>query len=407
MGANPETLDGFAVIPGGVVASRGFKAGSIAAGIKASGALDLGGIFSTVAPCTVAATFTTNRVTAANVEINRARVAGGQARGVVFNSGNANTYTGAEGRADAMRMAELFAERQDVAPEEILMASTGVIGFRLPMDRVADGIRRLELTSVDGIDVATAMMTTDAYPKTIAVEVPLSIGTVRIGGAAKGAGMIHPNMATMHSFVTTDAALDASFALSALRAAVDDSFNVISIDGDQSTSDTVLMFANGASETPKPEGADAETFGRALRAVCQHLAREIVRNGEGVTKLVTIEVRGAVDATDARRAGRGISTSLLVKTAVFGGDPNWGRVVAALGNSGAEFDPEALDIWIGDTCTVEDGRIQDYHEPDVAAHLRQSECRIAVDLHAGPASATAWTGDLSHDYVTINAEYMT
>ncbi|MCY3911629.1 MAG: bifunctional glutamate N-acetyltransferase/amino-acid acetyltransferase ArgJ [Chloroflexi bacterium] len=407
MGATPERLDGFAVIPGGVVASREFKAGSIAAGIKASGALDLGGIFSTVAPCTVAATFTTNRVTAANVEINRARVAGGQARGVVFNSGNANTYTGAEGRADAMRMAELFAEGQGVAPEEVLMASTGVIGFRLPMDRVADGIRRLELNSVDGIDVATAMMTTDAFPKTIAVEVPLLTGTVRIGGAAKGAGMIHPNMATMHSFVTTDATLDASFALSTLRAAVDDSFNVISIDGDQSTSDTVLMFANGASETPKPEGADAETFGRALRAVCQHLAREIVRNGEGVTKLVTIEVRGAVDAADARRAGRGISTSLLVKTAVFGGDPNWGRVVAALGNSGAQFDPEALDIWIGDTCTVDSGRIQDYHEPDVAAHLRQSECRIAVDLHAGPAGATAWTGDLSHDYVTINAEYMT
>ena len=407
MGAIPETLDGFAVVSGGVVASRGFKAGSIAAGIKASGALDLGGIFSTVAPCTVAATFTTNRVTAANVEINRARVAGGQARGVVFNSGNANTYTGAEGRADAMRMAELFAQRQGVAPEEILMASTGVIGFRLPMDRVADGIRRLELNSVDGIDVAAAMMTTDAYPKTIAVEVPLSTGTVRIGGAAKGAGMIHPNMATMHSFVTTDATLDASFALSALRAAVNDSFNVISIDGDQSTSDTVLMFANGASETPPLDGADAEQFGRALLAVCQHLAREIVRNGEGVTKLVTIEVRGAVDAADARRAGRGISTSLLVKTAVFGGDPNWGRVVAALGNSGAQFDPEALDIWIGDTCTVEGGRIQDYHEPDVAAHLRQSECRIAVDLHAGPASATAWTGDLSHDYVTINAEYMT
>ncbi|MCY4110464.1 MAG: bifunctional ornithine acetyltransferase/N-acetylglutamate synthase, partial [Chloroflexi bacterium] len=177
MSAIPETLDGFSVISGGVVASRGFKAGSIAAGIKASGALDLGGIFSTVAPCTVAATFTTNRVTAANVEINRARVAGGQARGVVFNSGNANTYTGAEGRADAMRMAELFADRQGVASDEILMASTGVIGFRLPMDRVADGIRRLELTSVDGIDVAAAMMTTDAYPKTIAVEVPLSIGT--------------------------------------------------------------------------------------------------------------------------------------------------------------------------------------------------------------------------------------
>ena len=326
---------------------------------------------------------------------------------MVFNSGNANTYTGAEGRADALHMAELFAAGQGVKPEEILMASTGVIGFRLPMNHVADGIRRLELNSDDGIDVATAMMTTDAYPKTIAVEAPLSTGTVRIGGAAKGAGMIHPNMATMHAFVTTDAAMDAEVARRALRAAVDDSFNVISIDGDQSTSDTVLLFANGASESPVLGGSDAEQFSRALKAVCQHLAREIVRNGEGVTKLVTIEVRGAVDAADARRAARGISTSLLVKTAVHGGDPNWGRIVCALGNSGAQFHPDALDIWIGDTATVLGGRIQDYHEPDVAAHLRQAECRIAVDLHAGPAAATAWTGDLSHDYVTINAEYMT
>ena len=407
MGDIPSTLDGFRVIPGGVVAPRGFIAGATAAGIKADGALDLGGIFSTAAPCTVAATFTTNRVRAANVEINRARVATGQARGVVFNSGNANTYTGPEGRADARRMAELFAAGQGVEPEEILMASTGVIGFRLPMDRVADGIGRLELTSVDGIDVARAMMTTDAYPKTVAVEVPLSTGTVRLGGVAKGAGMIHPNMATMHSFLTTDAAIDAALARSALRAVVDDSFNVISIDGDQSTSDTVLLFANGASQTPPLDGADAEQFSRALKAVSVHLAREIVRNGEGVTKLVTIEVSGAIDAADARRAARGISTSLLVKTAVHGGDPNWGRIVVALGNSGAQFDPDDLDIWIGDTCTVDGGRIQDYHQPDVAAHLRQSECRIGVDLHAGPAAATAWTGDLSHEYVTINAEYMT
>ncbi len=403
----PTALGGFPVVPGGVVAARGFVAGSTASGIKSSGDLDLGGIFSTVAPCTAAGTFTTNRVTASNIDHNRARVATGQARGVVFNSGNANTFTGSEGHADMLRMAELFSEVQGVSQEEILVASTGVIGFRLPMDRVEAGIRGLQLTSTDGIDVAEAMMTTDAFPKSVSVEVPLSSGSVRIGGAGKGAGMIHPNMATMHCFITTDAKLDVALADDLLHAAVDESFNMISVDGAMSTSDTVLFFANGASGTPSLEGSDAETFGRALRAVAGHIAREMVRSGEGVTKVLAIDIAGGADVADARRAARKISTSLLVKTAVHGGDPNWGRIVASLGESGAEFDPDGIDIWIGDTCVVRDGRVQDYHEPDVASHFQQTQCRIAIDLHAGPAAATAWTGDLSAEYVAINAEYMT
>ena len=275
------------------------------------------------------------------------------------------------------------------------------------MDLVEAGIRGLQLTSTDGTDVAEAMMTTDAFPKSVSIEVPLSSGTVRIGGAGKGAGMIHPNMATMHCFITTDATVDAARADKLLHTAVDESFNMISVDGAMSTSDTVLIFANGASGAPSLAGPDAETFGRALRAVCGHIAREMVRSGEGVTKVLAIEIGGGTDVADARRAARKISTSLLVKTAVHGGDPNWGRIVASLGESGAEFDPDALDIWIGDTCVVQDGRIQDYHERDVAAHLQQAQCRIAIDLHAGPASATAWTGDLSEEYVVINAEYMT
>ena len=400
-------IDEFAVVTGGVVAPAGFKAGSTAAGIKSDGILDMGAVFSSVAPCTATGMFTTNRVCAANVDINRARVAAGGARGVVFNSGNANTYTGSDGYADTLRMAALFAETQGVPEHSILVASTGVIGFRLPMDRVESGIRGLELRSTDGVDVARAMMTTDAFPKSISIEVPLAIGVVRMGGVAKGAGMIHPNMATMHAFITTDAALDSSVAKELLHGAVTDSFNMISVDGDQSTSDTVLMFANGAAELPLLQGNDLETFRRALRAVCVHLAREMVRGGEGVTKVVTIQVKGGMSVADARLAARGISTSLLVKTAIHGGDPNWGRVVVALGNSGARFDPEAIDMWIGDTCTVAAGRIQDYCESDVAAHFQEPQCCISVDLHAGTAAATAWTGDLSPEYVQINAEYMT
>lgn len=400
-------IDEFAVVTGGVVAPAGFKAGSTAAGIKSDGILDMGAVFSSVAPCTATGMFTTNRVCAANVDINRARVAAGGARGVVFNSGNANTYTGSDGYADTLRMAALFAETQGVPEHSILVASTGVIGFRLPMDRVESGIRGLELRSTDGVDVARAMMTTDAFPKSISIEVPLAIGVVRMGGVAKGAGMIHPNMATMHAFITTDAALDSSVAKELLHGAVTDSFNMISVDGDQSTSDTVLMFANGAAKLPLLQGNDLETFRRALRAVCVHLAREMVRGGEGVTKVVTIQVKGGMSIADARLAARGISTSLLVKTAIHGGDPNWGRVVVALGNSGARFDPEAIDMWIGDTCTVAAGRIQDYCESDVASHFQEPQCCISVDLHAGTAAATAWTGDLSPEYVQINAEYMT
>lgn len=402
-----SNLDGFPVVPGGVVAPRGFVAGSTASGIKPSGALDLGGIFSSVVPCTAAGTFTTNRVVAPNIDHNRARVAIGQARGIIFNSGNANTFTGPEGRADMFRMAQLFAEVKGVAADDILVASTGVIGFRLPMDRVEAGIRGLQLTSTDGMDVAEAMMTTDTFPKSISVEVRLSSGTVRIGGAGKGAGMIHPNMATMHCFISTDANLDAGLADELLHAAVDESFNMISVDGAMSTSDTVLLLANGASEVPLLAGDDAQTFGRALRAVCGHIAREMVRSGEGVTKVLTIEVLGGANLVDARRAARKISTSLLVKTAVHGGDPNWGRIVASLGESGAEFDPDGIDIWIGETCVVRDGGVQDYCESQVAAHFHQLQCRIAIDLHAGSAAATAWTGDLSAEYVAINAEYMT
>lgn len=289
------------------------------------------------------------------------------------------------------------------------MASTGVIGFHLPMPKVLAGVKALELTPDAGDAVARAMMTTDIGPKTLAIEVPVSGGTIRIGGAAKGAGMVHPNMATMFVFMTTDAELNGGTLQRLLSEAVTDSFNLLSIDGDQSTSDTALLLANGASETGSiQEGtADAEAFTRGLRAVCRWLAQEIVRGGEGVTKVFAVTVRGASDDATARQAARAVTTSSLVKTAIHGGDPNWGRIVMALGNSGADFDPGLLDIWIGDTQVVRDGAPAVYEEAMVAEHFQQPDVMIDVALNQGEASATAWGGDLSAEYVAINAEYMT
>ena len=405
----PAKLDGFRVVPGGTLAARGFVGGGVAAGIKSTPDLDLGAILSTRTPCQSAATFTTNQVRGTSVTINQERLSRKPARGIVFNSGNANTYTGAGGRADALEFIDAFAGRFGVPADEVLVASTGVIGFRLPMPKVLAGVEALELTAEAGADVAAAMLTTDVAPKTLAIEVPVSSGTIRIGGAAKGAGMVHPNMATMFVFMTTDAEVEGATLQRLLSAAVADSFNLISIDGDQSTSDTALLLANGASETGLlQEGtADATAFTRGLHAVCRWLSREIVRGGEGVTKVFAVTVRGASDEATARQAARAITTSSLVKTAVHGGDPNWGRIVMALGNSGASFDPDVLDIWIGDTQVVRQGAPAVYDEATVAEHLQHPDVTIEVALNQGEASATAWGGDLSAEYVAINAEYMT
>jgi glutamate N-acetyltransferase/amino-acid N-acetyltransferase len=405
----PAELDGFRVVPGGTLAPRRFIGGGVAAGIKATADLDLGAILSTRTPCQSAATFTTNRVRGTSVTINQERLGKNPARGIVFNSGNANTYTGARGRADALAFIDGFAGRFGVPADEILVASTGVIGFHLPMPKVLAGVEALKLTAEAGADVATAMLTTDVGPKTLAIEAQLSSGTIRIGGAAKGAGMVHPNMATMFVFMTTDAEVDGGTLQRLFSAAVADSFNLISIDGDQSTSDTALLLANGASGTGSLQAgtADAAVFARALQAVCQWLAQEIVRGGEGVTKVFAVTVRGASDEATARQAARAITTSSLVKTAVHGGDPNWGRIVMALGNSGAAFDPDLLDIAIGDTQVVRQGAPAVYDEAKVAGHLRRPDVTIEVALNQGEASATAWGGDLSAEYVAINAEYMT
>ena len=405
----PAELDGFRVIPGGTLAPRGFVGGGVTAGIKATGALDLGAILSTHTPCQSAATFTTNRVCGASVTINKERLARKPARGIVFNSGNSNVFTGARGRADGLAFIDAFAGRFGVPADEILVASTGVIGFHLPMPKILAGVESLDLTSDAGEAVARAMLTTDIGPKTLAIEVPVSGGTIRVAGAAKGAGMVHPNMATMFVFMTTDAELEGGTLQRLLSTTVADSFNLLSIDGDQSTSDTALLIANGASGSGliREGTADFETFARALQAVCRWLSREIVRGGEGITKVFAVTVRGASDDATARTAARAVTTSSLVKTAIHGGDPNWGRIVMALGNSGAVFDPDLLDIWIGDTQVVKQGAPAVYEEALVAEHFRQADVTIEVALNQGEARATAWGGDLSAEYVAINAEYMT
>ena len=405
----PAELEGFRVVAGGVLAPHGFIGGGVSAGIKPTGALDLGAILSSHVPCTSAAAFTTNQVRGASVQINQARLQKNSARGIVFNSGNDNTYTGDGGHADATAFINAFARQFDVPEDEILVASTGVIGFRLPMNKILDGISMLDLNEVQGEAVASAMLTTDVGPKAVAIEIPTSGGSIRIGGAAKGAGMVHPNMATMFAFVTTDAELERAHLQRLFLSAVDESFNLISVDGDQSTSDTALLLANGASNSGLiDEGSpDSEVFANGLDAVCQWLAREIVRGGEGVTKLMTVTVCGARDTVAARQAARMITSSNLVKTAVHGGDPNWGRVVMALGNSGIDFDPSVIDVMIGETCVVKRGTLTNYEEATVAAHLQKRDVRISVELNFGDAGATAWGGDLSAEYVAINSEYMT
>jgi glutamate N-acetyltransferase/amino-acid N-acetyltransferase len=391
---------------GGVTSSRGFFAGATSAGIKYADKrrLDLGILFSKT-PCAAAAVFTTNKVKAAPVLLDMARLKKGAARAVVMNSGCANACTGAQGMADAVEMTELTARLTGVKPEDVLVASTGVIGMMLPMDRIRAAIPKIGLTAAGGHDLARAIMTTDTVPKEAAVK---GDGFV-IGGMVKGAGMIHPDMATMLCFLTTDAPVDAAFLRQALRRAAGISFNMLSIDGDGSTNDTMLIMANGAAGgkviakgTPR-----AESFQQALDRLCIHLARESARDGEGATKLIEVKVMGAASQQDARLAARTIVGSMLVKTAVHGSDPNWGRVLAAAGRSGAAVDAEKMELYLGDTRVVKDGAPVPFDKKRAVEHLDGKEVMMALNLHLGRGAATAWGCDLSEEYVKINAEYTT
>jgi len=394
------------IAKGGVTTPRGFVAGAVKAGIKYADKrrLDLG-ILLGESTGAAAGLFTTNKVKAAPVLLGIERLRKGTIRAVVMNSGGANACTGKQGMADAIETAALAARHTGVKPEETLAASTGVIGVTLPMERIRQAIPKIVLSKEGGHDLARAIMTTDTVPKEAAVRADGFI----IGGMLKGAGMIHPDLATMLCFLTTDAPVETAFLRQALRKAADISFNMMSVDNDNSTNDTVVIMASGLAcgEIIKKGGRRAETFQQALNRVCIYLAKESARDGEGATKLIEVKVSGAASLKHARLAARAIAGSMLVKAAVHGSDPNWGRALAAAGRSGAAVTPEKTKLFIGGTRVVEGGEPVPFEKGEVIRHLDGKEVTIALDLHLGRGAATAWGCDLSEEYVKINAEYTT
>jgi glutamate N-acetyltransferase/amino-acid N-acetyltransferase len=397
-------------IDGGVAAPRGFRAAGIACGIKANKGLDLALITSDV-PASAGAVFTTNLAQAAPVLVSREHLqaSGGTVSALVVNSGCANACTGADGMRDAHAMARVTSNALSVPASAVLVASTGVIGVKLPMENVARGIDEAvrSLSPAGGPLAARAIMTTDPFPKEVAFEVRSDAGTFRIGGIAKGSGMIEPLMATMLGFVTLDAAVDPALLQRALKAACDDTFNAITVDGECSTNDCVFALANGASRVTLTE-SDYACLVDALRQACEPLAIDIVRGGEGATKLITVRVVGARSNEEARRTARAIANSPLVKTAIHGGDPNWGRLVAVMGRSGSDFSLERAAVRIGNVELFTNGTPFDDRSPAAAEYLKGKDIEVEVDLGTGgTGQSKMWTCDLTAEYVKINAEYRT
>ncbi|MCL5040400.1 MAG: bifunctional glutamate N-acetyltransferase/amino-acid acetyltransferase ArgJ [Firmicutes bacterium] len=397
------------VLPGGGVTSPlGFQATGVYAGIKRKEKLDLALLHSQV-PAVAAGVFTTNRVKAAPLLVTMANVAQGQIQAVVANSGNANAGVGPQGVDAARKMAEETALALGLEPSQVAVASTGVIGVPLPVEKATAGIRAAsQALSVNGGSLAAeAIMTTDTFPKEIALRFNLGGREVTIGGMAKGSGMIHPNMATMLAFLTTDAAIAKEVLNQAFRSSVAKSFNMITVDGDTSTNDMAMILANGqAGNQEIVRGTeDFDLFQAALDQVTVHLAKAIARDGEGATKLMEVTVTGAPSQTDARKGAMAIAKSNLVKTAIFGGDANWGRIIAALGYSGAEFDPNLVDIYLGPLQVAANGQALAFDEAQAARILGKDEVKILVELKSGKDEATVWGCDLSYDYVKINGSY--
>lgn len=398
---------------GHVASPHGWRAAVAACGIKYAHRDDLALVVSDH-PATAAAVFTTNAVKAAPVLYDMALIAqGGDWRAVVINAGNANACTGADGDAAAVAMARAVEQALDLPANSVFVMSTGTIGVPMPVKKITRGIAEAatRLSPDHGLAAARAIMTTDTRPKHCAVTVTLPDGNrITIGGMAKGAGMIHPNMATMLAVVTTDAAVPRAVLDAAMRQALEVSFNSISIDGDTSTNDTLLVMANGASGAPPISELDSPSgaaFVAGLTAVCQHLAHAIVRDGEGATRFVTITVRGAVNNAEAKQAAMTIARSPLVKTALFGADPNWGRVLCAIGYSGATVDPNRVVLHFGGMRVLENGLPLPFDEQEAHKLLDVPDITIDADLGLGEGSATVWTCDFSYDYVRINAEYRT
>lgn len=398
-------MTGFKAIASGTVTSpQGFLAGAVKAGIKSQEEPDLA-VLCSEKPCVAAGVFTTTAIKAAPVILSQKHLKNKSAQAVVVNSGCANACTGDSGMADAVDMARSVSEKTGLSTEDVLVASTGVIGVPLPMERIRAGIRKVVLTKEGGHELARAIMTTDTFPKEIAMSVDSKPGEFTIGGVAKGAGMIHPNMATMLCFLTTDAAIDARFLQAALQKAVDVSFNMITIDGDTSPSDTVVILANGLAGTETINSHNGELFQKALDEVCLYLAKCVARDGEGATKLIEVTVEGALNEEQARLAARTIAGSPLFKAAVHGNDPNWGRIAAALGRSGAKVNERKLDVYLNDVCVMKQGSPVPFGRQELGTSLAGKEVSVRLYLNLGRGKAVAWGCDLSEEYVTINSAY--
>lgn len=395
---------------GGVASAEGFTAGGTYAGIKTAGvdALDLGMVASD-APATAAGMFSQNKVLSPSVTVSQRRIRNGSARAVVANSGCANCSVGKQGMWDAEEMTALAAAYLGVDAEEVLIGSTGLIGVELPMALVRQNLGNVSLSNDGGNRFARSIMTTDTHPKEVAVSTEIDGRDVVIGGCAKGSGMIHPNMATMLSFITTDAPVERSFLQQALQEAVSASFNMIDVDGDQSTNDTVIVLANGKAGGPLISGGTegGEAFQEALTYVCVDLAKKMARDGEGATHLIEATVEGARSVEEARRGARKIVSSLLVKAMIYGRDPNWGRVMMALGNSGIDFEESNVDIFINDIHIVHQGMSISYLKDSVVSSMSDDEVRLRVRIASGGESGTAWGCDLTEAYVIENSAYST
>lgn len=402
-------------IKGGVTAAKGFQATSAAAEIKYKGRTDMAMIFSSV-PCKAAGTFTTNVVKAAPVKWDQKAVyEQPYAQAVICNSGIANACTGEEGYGYCKETADAAAKILNISPESVLVASTGVIGMQVPIEKIKNGVNMMAPTLSGeisaGTDAAKAIMTTDTVHKEVAVEIEIGGKTVTIGGMCKGSGMIHPNMCTMLGFVTTDISISKELLMEALKEDVKDTYNMISVDGDTSTNDTVLLLANGmaGNEEITEKNEDYETFKKALNYVNTTLSKKIAGDGEGATALFEVKVMGAATKEEAVILSKSVVTSSLTKAAIYGHDANWGRILCALGYSGVSFDPEKVDLYFesraGKIKIIENGVSTGYSEEEATKILSEDEVTAIADMKMGDASATAWGCDLTYDYVKINADY--
>lgn len=394
----------------GVTFAKGFTAAGVKAGIKKSGNLDVAVIY-TKTQAVVAGTFTQNKVAAAPVYVSKEVVATGTAHAIVANAGCANACTGQQGLDDAHKMAQIAADELGVNADDVIVGSTGVIGVNLPMDKLEAGIKdAVANLSADGSDNAgRAIITTDTHSKSVTCEFELSGKTVRMGAIAKGSGMIRPNMATMLCYITTDIAIDQALLQKAVSGCVEKSFNMISVDGDMSTNDMVIVLANGEANNAKitEENADYQIFFDKLMMLCTELAKQIAADGEGASKFLTINVKGAKSFADAKTVGMAIANSPLVKTAFFGEDPNWGRVLCAVGYSGADMVPEKTVVKFGGITIFANGTGATYDEKALAHVMKEKDIVIDIELNMGQEDATVWSCDLSYEYVKINGEYHT